>query len=71
MGAVLQSSLKISFRLGGDFMDGVGVIGGDRNSPEEIGDEDKNNDELDDEEGLLSTFLREFIEESGIVSFDK
>jgi hypothetical protein len=47
--SVLPSSLKISFRLGGDFPPETGVPGGERNCPP-AGELDKNNDneELDD-----------------------
>lgn len=64
---VVQSSLKMSFRFGGDFDDETGVTGGDRNNPPvEAGDEERNNDELDDDDGRLFPWG----EVSGIDSFD-
>ena len=50
----VQSSLKMSFRFGGDFDSEVGDTGGDKNNPPvEVGDEERNNDELDDDDGRL------------------
>ena len=51
----LQSSLKISFLLGGDFAAETGVTGGDRNIPLVVdgGVEERKSDELDDDEGRL------------------
>ena len=57
----------MSFRFGGDFDNEMGVIGGDSNNPRaEAGDEERNNDELDDDDGQLLP-SGEF---SGIVNFD-
>ena len=55
----------MSFLLGGDFTEDIGVMEGDLNSPVDTGDEVRNSDELDDDEGRLVSFLF-----SGIVSFD-
>ena len=51
-----SSLLKMSFLLGGDFVEDVGVTGGDMNSPVDAGDKVRNNDELDDDEGRLLSF---------------
>lgn len=60
------SSLNISFLLGGDLADERGVVGGDMNVPADAGGvEERNNDELDDDEGRLLSFLF-----WGILSFD-
>lgn len=56
----------MSFRFG-DFDDETGVTGGDRNNPPaEAGDEERNNVELDDDDGRLFPWG----ELSGIVNFD-
>jgi hypothetical protein len=44
---VLQSSLNISFRFGGDLGRDTGVSGGERNCPD-AGEDERNNDDPDD-----------------------
>jgi hypothetical protein len=72
---LLQSWLKMSFRLGGDFAAETGVIGGDRNIPPPVVDGgvvDRKSDELDDDDGrLCGTFRGCDVVLSGIVSFGK
>jgi len=53
---LLQSWLKMSFRLGGDFAADTGVIGGDINIPPTAVDggvDERKSDELDDDDGRL------------------
>jgi hypothetical protein len=70
---LLQSWLKMSFRLGGVFAAETGVTGGDRNIPPPVVDggvDDRKSDELDDDDGRPCRTFRGCNDVlSGIVSF--